>query len=112
MQIIDEVKFKNSVGDYIKMYRKETQEDLAENANISPDTLSSIERGKNVASSLTLVKICNALNTTPNHILKDFIANKATTLDSIILHELSECTIEEKDFILNTIKFIKDNRNQ
>lgn len=110
MQIINEVEFKNAVGDYIKMYRKQTQEDLAEIADVSPDTISSIERGKNVASCLTLVKICNALNTTPNHILKDFITNKNATLDSIILHELLECTVEEKDFILNTIKFIKQNK--
>lgn len=111
MQVIDEIEFKNSVGEHIKMYRNITQEVLSENSHVSPETISLLERGENIASSLTLVKICNALNITPNHILEDFIANKDTTLNSIILHELSGCTLEEKDFILNTIKFIKQNKS-
>lgn len=111
MQIINESNFKTSVGEHIRMYRKQTQESLAENAQISPDTLSLIERGENIASSITLVKICNALNITPNHILQDFITNKNEALDSIILHELSDCTIEEKNFLLSTINFIKKNKN-
>ena len=113
MQIIDEVEFKNSIGDYIRMYRKKvSQGKLSDASDVAPDTISAIERGKNIASSLTLVKLCNALNTTPNHILKDFISNKDAALDSIILHELSECTVEEKDFIINTIQFIKKNKTK
>lgn len=107
MQNIDETQFKRSVGKRIKLYRKETQESLSESAQISPDTLSMIERGENIVSSLTLVKICNALNITPNQILADFIANKDASLNSIILNEISNFTIDEKEFLLTTIDFIK-----
>ncbi len=111
MQNIDESKFKKSVGEHIKMYRKVTQEGLSEKAQISSDTLSLIERGENIASSLTLVKICNALNITPNHILKEFIFNKCECMDSIILDEISDLTLEEKEFILYTINFMKQNKH-
>lgn len=112
MQNIDESKFKKSVGEHIKMYRKITQEDLSEKAQISSDTLSLIERGENTASSLTLLKICNALNITPNHLLVDFISNKDACIDSIILNEIPDLTQEEKEFILCTINFIKQNKHQ
>ncbi len=110
MQSIDESNFKKNVGERIKKYRDVTQEVLSEKAQISSDTLSLIERGENTASSLTLVKICNALNTTPNHILKEFISNKSECMDSILLDEISHLTVEEKDFILYTINFIKQNK--
>ncbi len=106
----DEIKFKISVGENIRSYRTVSQEVLAESAQISPDTLSLIERGENTASSYTLVKICNALKITPNHILKDFIVNKHSAFDSIILHELCDLTPQEKEHVLSTITFIKHHK--
>ena len=97
MQNINENEFKKSVGEHIKLYRKDTQEALAERTQLSPDTISLIERGENVASSYTLIKICNALNITPNHILEKYIFNKEQCLDSIITHEISKLSIEEKE---------------
>lgn len=110
MQDIDENIFKKSIGEHIKLYRNYTQESLAEKTQLSPDTISLIERGENVASSYTLIKICNALNITPNHILQDFVYNKDLCLDSIVYDEISKLTNEEKEFIINTIKFINRNK--
>lgn len=110
MQNINENEFKKSVGEHIKLYRKDTQEALAEKTQLSPDTISLIERGENVASSYTLIKICNALNITPNHILEKYIFNKEQCLDSIIIYEISKLSTEEKDFIYNTIKFLNRNK--
>ena len=73
MQNIDENELKKSIANHIRKYRKESQETLAKKAHISPDTLSLIERKVNLISTLTLVKLCNALNVTPNDILEDFI---------------------------------------
>ena len=56
---------KNKVGLKIKKLRKGndlTQEHLAEQASISVDFLSLIERGKNAPSFETLEKIANALH--------------------------------------------------
>lgn len=110
MQNIDESKFKRDVGERIKKYRNSTQETIAERAQISPDTLSLIERGENIASSLTLVKICNALNITPNHILQDYISNKEETFNSILINEIADFTLEERKFLLYIVNFIKKNK--
>ncbi len=58
---------------------KMSQEELAELADISVDTISNIERRKFLPSLLTLVKLCNALNVTPNDILRDTLYNKDNT---------------------------------
>ncbi len=55
---------------------KMSQEELAELADISVDTISNIERGKFLPSLLTLIKLCNALNVTPNDILRDTLNYK------------------------------------
>lgn len=76
MLTIDENDFKNKIAQKIRLYRVDTQEKTAEQAFISVDTLSSIERSLNIPSTLTLVNLCNAINVTPNDILEDFIFNK------------------------------------
>ena len=56
----------------VKHLRKErgiTQEELAVKVGISASFLGHIERGTRVASLETLVKLCHALNTHPNHLL-------------------------------------------
>lgn len=59
-------------GRRVKHLRKEkgiTQDELALNVGISASFLGHIERGTRVASLETLVKLCHALNTHPNHLL-------------------------------------------
>ena len=91
---IDENEFKRNIAQRIKSYRTESQEKTAEQASISVDTLSSIERGLNVPSSLNLVSISNALGVTPNDILEDFIFN----------NDLSD---EDKSFVLQIVEYLK-----
>lgn len=62
------------LGRRIKQQRtlaRMTQEKLAEKAGISLSFLGHIERGTRKASLDTLVKICNALNISPNLLLQD-----------------------------------------
>lgn len=104
---IDENEFKRNIAQKIKSYRKDTQEKTAEKALISVDTLSSIERGLNVPSSLNLVNLCNALNVTPNDILEDFILDKDKLLTEKIKLEFNKLSTEDKSFILYTIEHLK-----
>ena len=65
-------------GRRVKHLRKEqgiTQEELALNVGISASFLGHIERGTRVASLETLVKLCHALNTHPNHLLAFYPAS-------------------------------------
>ena len=57
----------------IKKYREKaglTQEQLSEMAEISPDYLSEIERGKKIPSMKRFFKIAKALNIQPYQLLK------------------------------------------
>ena len=112
MLLLDEENFKYTIAEKIKYFRKETQETVSEKAQISIDTMSSVERGKAVVSSYNLVKICNAIGVTPNDILEDFIENKSSLLDDKILKEFQELSDNEKHFILYVIEFVKNNKKK
>ncbi len=61
-----------AMGQRIRRIRKEkrlTQEQLAEMADLSAPFLGHIERGSRVASLDTLMKLCVALEATPNELL-------------------------------------------
>ena len=62
----------NEIGKRLSRLRKSrgfTQEELAEKINRSERFISKIETGKSQASIETLVFLCDALKTTPDHIL-------------------------------------------
>lgn len=62
------------MGRRIKVQRKRarlTQEQLAEMAGISLSFYGHVERGSRKASLETLVRICNALQVSPEYILQD-----------------------------------------
>ena len=66
-----EFKYKE-MGTRIKVRRKELkikQSELAERINISNNHMSSIETGKEKLSIDVFVKICEALNVTPDYLL-------------------------------------------
>lgn len=107
---IDENEFKNNIAQKIKLYSIDTQEKTAEKAFISVDTLSSIERGLNVPSSLNLVNLCNALNVTPNDLLEDFIINKDKLLTHKFNNEFNDLSLDDKSFILDIIAYLKNRK--
>lgn len=110
MNPINEEEFKNVVSEKFKLYRKISQENVAEESNLSIDTISSIERAKSIISSLTLVKLCNALNITPNDILSDFIINNEPEINKKIKQEIINLSDYEKQYLIDTIEFIKNHR--
>lgn len=64
-------------GQAIQRIRKErglTQEQLADRANITSNTVSRIERGLLIPALPTLIDICNALETSADSILAAYIS--------------------------------------
>lgn len=60
------------IGRILKEYRVKnnyTQEDVAELTGLAPRYISQLERGLSNGSIDTIIKLCNAYNITPNHIL-------------------------------------------
>lgn len=107
MNNIEERRFKEIIARRIKEIRKSlniSQENLAEKANISEDTVSKIEREGSIINSITLVKLCNALNVTPNDILEEFIDIKP--IGSQLNKKFLTLSDEEKKYFLGFIDFI------
>ena len=108
----DLLQFKYSIGQKIKMFRKESQDKLAEKAQLSHDTISEIECGNVVMGVDSLIKICNALNITPNDIFEEFIENKIGTLNNTIIREISniDLSLDEEKLILDFLQYVKKNK--
>ena len=101
------------LGNRIKQKRIEkklTQEQLAEIIGLTSVYISHIECGSGKSSIETLVKICNALDTTPDLLLIDSIENsKNIYIDKDISLKLDQCTANEIKFISDFISLlIKD----
>lgn len=103
--IINEENFKKVLCNNIQLYRKDSQEKIVEKAQISLDTLSLIERQRTIPNGITILKLSNALNITPNHLLNELIKNKKLCTTDIILREISDLSQEDLDFVLYTLTF-------
>jgi len=72
--------------------KKLTQEELAELTGLTNNYISNIERTRSKPSIETLIKICNALEVTPDYILLDSVyASKEYIMDEIAV-KLRKCT--------------------
>lgn len=61
----------------LRLHKRMTQEQLAEQAGISSAFMGHIERGTRIGSLETLVAICNALEASPEYLLCDSLVAKA-----------------------------------
>lgn len=102
--------YKIHLGQKIKECRKESQEITSEKADISSDMLSLLERGLTDISTMNFVNLCNALETTPNHILKEFISKNVITKENLLTYEIEDLTEKEREIVLGLIKLLKENR--
>lgn len=97
------------IGKNIKKYRKKagyTQAELANRIGISKVHMSHMEGGSVSMSIESLLKLCEALQITPNHLL---LADYQAANDSTILSEtLQELTEDEVAYIVKTIDLLRE----
>lgn len=96
-----------SIGKKIKEIRISknlTQEYVANIVDVNVSHISNIENNRVKVSLSTLVKICNALDTTVDFILADEYNTPISSIEQEILHELSFCSLENKLQILKIIQ--------
>lgn len=102
------------VGKRITYYRKKqkiTQAKLSELADMEPNNINRIEKGKAIPMIETLMKICNALKVTPNDLLLlEFDAPKGLLNDDIA-QLLEGCSQDEYKKIIEYIHFVKQQSN-
>lgn len=90
--------------------KKWTQEKLAEKADLSNNYLSNIENNYSIPSLETLMKLCVALDVTPNDLLLGCSFLEKDYLKDDIINLLSQCTPQEKRYIIGFIKVLIDER--
>ena len=101
------------LGKRIAILRKKkslTQEKLSEKAEITNNYLSNIENNHSIPSLETLIKICSALEVTPNEILLGTVNNTKEYLNKEISEKFNNCTPEEKRLILSIVKLISEGK--
>lgn len=83
-----------------------TQADVAEKAELSDRTYADIERGSTNMRLETLLKICNALNITPNDIL--VTDNDIEITEQDIVETIKNCSNTEKETALKLLSVYVD----
>ena len=99
----------DNLGEKIRRERQArgfTQEQLAEQADISVNFMSLIENGRNMSVD-TLVKIASALGVTADYLLYDDLPHRDDSIAAQINLNLNSLSEEELLFFLNMIKQYK-----
>ena len=89
-----------------------TQAQLAEKANLTNNYISNIETQHSIPSLETLVKICNALNITPNDLLMGTVQTSNDYLWQESFEKFARCTPKERRLIDKFISALLDERDK
>ncbi len=90
--------------------KKLTQENLAEQIDISADLLRNIENGRNIGSLATLLNLCNALDITPDYLFYDLLDNtNSIDIDSKLYNYIKQLSKEDKKILKDIILHIDEN---
>lgn len=102
---LDDTKIKTSLSKNIRKFRLNlnlTQDELSEKANISTQLLKEIEAGRMIGSVPTLVKLCIALDITPNNILYELFEDEQKSEENLIF-KISKLSKRDKKLIKNLV---------
>lgn len=91
----------------IRIEKRLTQEYIANMADVNTSHISNIENNRVKISLPTLVHVCNALDTTIDHILAEEYTDPLSAIDQTILHELHKCDADTKERILKIIQILQ-----
>ncbi len=87
-----------------------TQAQLAEKADLTNNYISNIETSHSIPSLETVVKICNALQITPNDLIVGSVETTQEYLQLEFSEKFSKCTAKEKRLINKFIDAFIDER--
>ena len=105
----------SAVGKRISLIRKNrgmTQEQLAEKAELSNVYISHIENSRSIPSLETLMKICSALDITPDEVLLGTKQDMENYLQSDIQKKLILCTPKERRMVSRFIDLLLEEREE
>ena len=105
----------NLLGRRIARLRKErrlTQDKLSEKAEISNNYLSNIENGRSIPSLETLVRLCEAMEVTPDTVLMGTVTDVKQYMNDDIQQLLAQCTPQEKRYVIGILKVFLAERSR
>ena len=105
----------SAVGKRISLIRKNrgmTQEQLAEKAELSNIYISHIENSRSIPSLETLMKLCSALDITPDEVLLGTKQDMENYLQSDIQKKLILCTAKERRMVSRFIDLLLEEREE
>ena len=105
----------SAVGKRISLIRKNrgmTQEQLAEKAELSNIYISHIENSRSIPSLETLMKLCSALDITPDEVLLGTKQDMENYLQSDIQKKLIHCTPKERRKVSRFIDLLLEEREE
>ena len=104
-----------ALGRRLAQIRKDrglTQEKLAERANLANNYISNIENGRSIPSLETVVKLCQALEATPNDLLMETVQER----EEYMLREMGDtialCTPRERRLVAGFIRLLLEERKR
>jgi transcriptional regulator with XRE-family HTH domain len=103
------------IGTRIKTARelkKLTQEQLAEITGLTNNYISNIERSRSKPSIKTLIKLCNALDVTPDNILLDSVYVSKEHLADEIAIKLNKCSKENYHLVSDFISLLLERQEK
>lgn len=83
-----------------------TQEKLAEMTELANNYISNIENNRSIPSLETVVKLCNALDITPNDILLGLSKEKDDYMSDELYELISKCSAKEKRLIKGFVELL------
>jgi transcriptional regulator with XRE-family HTH domain len=96
-----------SIGKRIQQCRESigiSQEKLAERVELSPNFISTIERGVKVPSLENFVKIANALNISSDLLLSDVLSKGYTVKASRFAEQIEQLSHEEQQQVFTVVE--------
>lgn len=94
----------------LRKARRMTQEQLAEKTDLGNNYISNIENHRSIPSLETLVKLCDALEVTPNDILLGASVSSEQYLKDELLQKISQCSPREKRLVEGFITLLMTER--
>ena len=97
------------IGKRLKQRREElglTQEDLAEKLGLTPNYISTVERGASFPRCEKLILLLNGLETSADSVFCDVLTHSAPTKASILAEQITELPSEEQQRILNMVELM------
>ncbi len=92
--------------------KKLTQEKLAERTDLANNYISNIENNRSIPSLETLVKLCTALDITPNDLLIGTSNISKDYLTDELYDKIKNCTPKEKRLIDGFIQLLMTERDK